>query len=230
MKSPLSQMFNFGGQARHRDAATGSGLANQNLQYERLLKEKDREIDQLRHQLNNVQSRLQELMGTDVLTGLPNRHTFKEHLTNSLKRAMRFGYCLSIIVLDIDHLRELNLRHGHDIGDEALTEIAGVLRSSVREVDMPARWGGEELVAVLHETDTEGATTVAERIRRRIAMLEIKDPKNTRPIHVTATLAVASYPGHNNDPQALLEMAFDAIADAKAKGGNRVMVASKSVG
>src|SRR5208282_764186 len=141
------------------------------------LREKDREIDRLRHQLSNSEARLQEVMGTDVLTSLPNRHIFKEHLTHSLKRALRVGYSLSLMLVDIDHLRDINLRYGHEVGDTVLIEVAKILRSSVREIDMPARWGGEELVAVLHETDAEGAAVVAERVRRRVSQLDVKDEK-----------------------------------------------------
>jgi diguanylate cyclase len=167
------------------------------------------------------------MMGTDVLTNLPNRHVFKEHLTHSLKRALRVGYSLSLMIIDIDHLRDINLRHGHEVGDQVLIEVAKILRSSVREIDMPARWGGEELVAVLHETDAEGASVVAERVRRRISMLEVTDPKKGKPIKVTATLAVSSYPLHSNEPEGLLESACEALVVAKDKGCNTVLIATR---
>ncbi|HEY9679709.1 MAG TPA: GGDEF domain-containing protein [Drouetiella sp.] len=231
MKAQFTQMLqNFHGQTRHRNGG-GEGnirkLQSQNVQLERSLREKDREIDRLRHQLSNSEARLQELMGTDVLTDLPNRHVFKEHLTHSLKRALRLGYSLSLMLIDIDHLRDINLRYGHEVGDLVLIEVAKILKSSVREIDMPARWGGEELVTVLHETDAEGAAVVAERVRRRVSMLEIEDPKTKKPIKVTATLAVASYPTHSNEPQGLLEAACEALITAKDKGCNAVIVANR---
>ena len=194
-------------------------------QLERLVREKDREIDRLRHALANTEARLQELMGTDVLTDLPNRHVFKEHFTHSLKRALRLGYSLSFMIVDIDNLRDINLRYGHEVGDAVLIEVAKILKSSVREIDMPARWGGEELVAVLHETDTEGAAAVAERVRRKVAMIEVSDPRSGKLINVTASLAVASYPKHSSEPQSLLEAAQEALIVAKEQGGNRVVVA-----
>lgn len=229
MKAHLTQMLQtFHGQGRHRQAeAQLRKLQSQNVQLERLLREKEREIDRLRHQLSNSEARLQELMGTDVLTALPNRHVFKEHLTHSLKRALRLGYSLSLMLIDIDHLRDINLRYGHEIGDEVLVEVGKILRTSVREIDMPARWGGEELVTVLHETDADGAAVVAERVRRRVSMLEVKDPKTGKPIKVTATLAVASYPQHSNEPQGLLEAACDALITAKDKGCNSVIIAGR---
>jgi diguanylate cyclase (GGDEF)-like protein len=198
---------------------------NASVDYEKLLREKDREIDRLRHELSNTQARLQEMMGSDLLTQLPNRHAFKEHLTHSLKRAVRLGYSLSLMLVDIDCLRDVNLRYGHEVGDTVLVEVSKILRNSVREIDMPARWGGEELVAVLHETDAEGAATVAERVRRKVAMLEIKDPRSGKLISLTASLAVASYPKHSCDPHGLLEAACEAMIEAKEKGGNVVVVA-----
>jgi diguanylate cyclase len=194
-------------------------------QLERVVREKDREIDRLKHALANSEARLQELIGTDVLTGLPNRHVFKEHFTHSLKRALRLGYSLSFMIVDIDHLRDINLRYGHEVGDSVLVEVAKILRSSVREIDMPARWGGEELVAVLHETDCEGASAVADRVRRRVASMEIKDTRTGKLVQITASLAVASYPKHSSEPQSLLEAASEALIIAKEQGGNRVLIA-----
>lgn len=229
MKAQFTQMLkNFHGHSRHRLVESQlRKVQSQTLQLERSLREKDREIDRLRHQLSNAEARLQELIGTDILTSLPNRHIFKEHLTNSMKRALRLGYSLSLMLIDIDHLRDINLRHGHEVGDQVLIEVAKILRSSVREIDMPARWGGEELVTVLHETDAEGAAVVAERVRRRVSMLDIIDPKSQKPIKVTATLAVASYPTHSNEPQGLLEAACEALITAKDKGCNAVIVANR---
>jgi diguanylate cyclase len=227
MKAHLTQMLqSFHGTSRNRQVEGQlRKMQGQIVQLERSIKEKEREIDRLRHQLSNSDARLQELMGTDVLTNLPNRHIFKEHLTHSMKRALRLGYSLSLMLIDIDHLRDINLRYGHEVGDEVLIEVGKILKSSVREIDMPARWGGEELVTVLHETDAEGAMVVAERVRRRISMLEVKDPKTGKPIKITATLAVASYPQHSNDPQGLLEAACEALIEAKDKGCNNVLTA-----
>ena len=82
-------------------------------------------------------------------------------------------------------------------------------------------------MAVLHETDSDGALVVAERVRRRVSMLEVADPKTGQPIKVTATLAVSNYPLHGNEPQDLLESALDALVAAKEKGCNKVLVAQK---
>lgn len=229
MKAHLTQMFQqLHGQPHQKQADNQlRKLQSHNLHLERLLRERERELDQLRHQIANLEVRLNELTGKDNLTGLPNRHIFKEHLTHSLKRAVRLGYSLSLLLMDIDHLKDVNLRFGFEIGDEVLVEVANTLQSSVREIDMPARWGGEELVAVLHETDAEGAALVAERIRSRVAALNIKDPKTGNPISVTATLAVASFPRNGGQPQELLESACEALIAAKEQGCNRVIVAER---
>lgn len=218
MKTQLTQMLqNFHGQGRHRQAeAQLRKLQTQNLQLDRALKEKEREIDALKHQIANYEARIKEMRGTDELTGLPNRLVFKDHLTHSLKRAVRLGYSLSLMLVDVNHLREINLRYGHEVGDQVIIEIAKILRSSVREIDMPARWGGEELVAVLHETDAEGASVVADRVRRRVAALEVKNPKDGSRIKVTASVAIASCPKHGNEPQSLLESVCDALVEAKS--------------
>lgn len=229
MRVRINKMFQrFHGQAKAQEGQVRS-LQSENLQLDRVLREKDREIDQLKNQLSNAEARLEELAGKDNLTSLPNRHIFKEHLTHSLKRAVRLGYSLSLLLIDIDQLREVNSRAGYEKGDEVLIEVAKTLQNSVREIDMPARWGGEELVAVLHETDVEAALSVAERIRRKINMLDIKDPVSGKPIAITATLAVASYPRHSNQPQELLEAAYDALVSAKNKGGNIVVVADSNI-
>lgn len=229
MKAQLTQMLqHLHGQTRQQQLTTQlKRLEGDNLQLERSLKEKERQVDQLKQQLVNCEARLQELKGTDELTGLPNRHVFKEHLTHSMKRAVRLGYSLSLMMVDIDHLREINLRYGHEIGDEVLVEVAKIIRHSVREIDVPARWGGEELVTVLHETDAEAAAVVAERVRKRVCQMEVKDPRNGKLIAVSATLAVASYPKHGNEPQALLEAVGDALIVAKERGGNITVVAGR---
>jgi diguanylate cyclase (GGDEF)-like protein len=196
-------------------------------QLERSVRTKDREIAELKHQLANEHARLQELIGADQLTALPNRHAFKEHLTHSLKRAVRLGYCLSIMLVDIDRLSELNHKHGFDKGDEILIEVAKVLKASVREVDMPCRWGGQQLAAVLHETDTEGAYCVAERVRKRVAMLDITDSITGKVIPVSTTLAVASYPRHSADPKSLMESAAESLQQARERGESCVIIASK---
>ncbi len=194
-------------------------------QLNKLLKDKERTIDALNHQLSLHESQLMKITGKDQLTGLPNRHIFKEYLTSSLKRAIRLGYSLSLLLIDIDDMHEINLKYGHDIGEHVLVEISKIIQSSVREIDLAARWGAEEMAAVLHETDMEAATVVAERIRKRITALNIKDPKTGNPLGVSATIAIASYPKHGCDPELLLEITREALQQARSKARGQVVVA-----
>ncbi len=169
MKAHLAHVLEtIHGQSRNRQNEVHlRTLQSENLQLQRTLQGKEIEITQLRCKIENLEAQLQEMMAIDSLTGLPNRQSFEQHLLHSIKRALRLGYSLSLLVLDVDHLQEINDNHGYETGNLILTKIAAILRNSVREVDMAARWGGEELVAVLHETDADGATMVAERIRKR---------------------------------------------------------------
>ena len=228
MKSSLSQILqNFHTPARQRIIESqNKKLQAQNFSLEKSLKEKEREIDRLKNELTNLEAKIQELNGMDILTGLPNRYVFKEHLSDSLKRAIRVGYSLSILFIDIDNLNEINLKYGFEVGDNILIEIAKIVKASVREIDLPARWGGEELVVVLHETDTDGASYVAERIRKNIASLEVKESKNNTVVKVSASIAVSSCPQHSNEVSHLIEITGQALLKAKEAGGNIVVIAN----
>ena len=229
MKSHLTQMFQQLHGPSHRGAVESQLRKAQalNLQLERMLRERDRELDELKNQIVNYEARLEELMGMDSLTGLPNRHSFKEHLTHSLKRAVRLGYSLSLVLMDIDQLKAISEQYGDEVCNIALIECAKTLQNSVREIDMPARWGGQELAAILHETDAEGAALVAERIRSRVAALDVRDPKTGKKVELTATLSVASYPKHSNQPHELLEVAQETLDFANSRGGNSVTIAER---
>ena len=110
---------------------------------------------------------------TDELTGLFNHRRFQEVMTAEVERARRYGHELGLIMLDIDNFKEVNDTHGHLQGDMVLGEVARVLRQSSRDVDEPARYGGEEMAVALPQTDLEGSYQFAERVRRRIEALEL---------------------------------------------------------
>lgn len=115
-------------------------LQSQNIALEQALKDKDCEIQALRTKIADLESQLQEMMDTDNLTGLPNRESFKHHLLHSIKRALRLGYSLSVMILDIDQLENINQVYGREIGNAVIAKVGKILRGSVREVDMAARW------------------------------------------------------------------------------------------
>jgi diguanylate cyclase (GGDEF)-like protein len=201
-------------------------LQRHNLQLQKALKERDTQIQELRSQLANNLARLKELQGTDELTTLSNQYIFHEQLSRALKRALRLGYSLSIMLVDIDQLTEINARYGTATGDRVLAEVAKILRGSVREVDVPARWSEHELIAVLHETSAEAASTVAERLRKRVCMLELPDTGTGKLIKITASIAISSYPRHGSTPESLLEYATEAMQEARGRGRNAVVVAA----
>jgi diguanylate cyclase (GGDEF)-like protein len=157
---------------------------------------------------------------TDELTGLANRRRFEETLESEVERFRRFGQPLALVLLDIDNFKIVNDTHGHQQGDVVLREVARVLRESSREVDEPARYGGEELAVVLPGTDLEGAVNLAERVRRGIEALEVRVGTNG-PLRVTASLGVATLPGSGYDARSLVEAADDALYRAKRLGKNR---------
>jgi diguanylate cyclase (GGDEF)-like protein len=125
---------------------------------------------------------------------------------------------LSAVVIDLDHFKALNDRHGHQAGDEVLTAFGATLRRGVRASDFAGRWGGEEFVVLLHDTDLEGAMHVAETLRASFEGLAVPGVN----AHVTASLGVASLPDHAADGPELIRAADRALYRAKAAGRNRV--------
>jgi diguanylate cyclase (GGDEF)-like protein len=157
---------------------------------------------------------------TDELTGLSNRRRFEEALESEVERFRRFGQPVGLVLLDIDDFKLVNDTHGHQQGDIVLREVARVLRETSREVDEPARYGGEELAVVLPGTDLEGAVNLAERVRRGIEELAVHTGVNGA-LRVTASLGVATLPGAGYDARSLVEAADDALYRAKRLGKNR---------
>ena len=157
---------------------------------------------------------------TDELTGLFNHRRFQEGLTQEIERARRFGQGLGLVMLDIDNFKLVNDTYGHQVGDRVLAEVARVLREFSREIDEPARYGGEELAVVLPGTDLEGAFNLAERVRAGIEALEFPlDGRGT--LRVTASFGAASMPESASDQSSLIAAADTALYAAKRSGKNR---------
>ena len=154
---------------------------------------------------------------TDALTGLFNHGYFQERLDRETKLADRNNDQVSLILLDLDHLKHINDTHGHRTGDAALCHVASIMKATVREVDVCARYGGEEFVVILPQCDRASAIEVAERLRQSIS---------SRPFglseQVTASIGVATYPSGAKNKEELIEMADRAMYLAKAAGRNRV--------
>ena len=188
------------------------------------LMEKNRELDRANKELARRREELLALSRTDPLTGLFNRRHFEERLHEEFARSKRYGTALSLLMLDIDHFKRINDTWGHPFGDEVLRAVAHTTRSSMREVDLLSRYGGEELVALLPQTPLQEARRVAERIRQAIEALAFSSHEGTeQPIRCTASLGVASLPSPSlQGPEALLRAADTCLYAAKAAGRNCV--------
>ena len=150
-------------------------------------------------------------------TGLYNMRHFQSVLSQELQRASRFDRPLAVLMVDVDHLREINTTRGHLAGDRALKSVAMAFQAATREYDVAARFGGDEFCVVLPETDLEGALVVAERIRSSVETLG-SDPK------VTVSVGVASHVAGETTPEALIALADRAAYRAKFSGRNAVAV------
>ncbi len=189
------------------------------------------------------QEQLEELGVRDGLTGLYNRRYFFHRLRGEIERCRRYGRHLSLLMIDVDDFKKFNDKYGHLEGDEALKSVGRILASSIRrsdapptyELDIPCRYGGEEFVIILPETEgevalgvaerlrgllvAEAAVVTAERIRRNVADSEVHGRK------ITVSLGVSTYPGHGDGADDLVRGADEALYVAKAQGKNCVFLA-----
>jgi diguanylate cyclase (GGDEF)-like protein len=180
----------------------------------------------------------QRLSLTDPLTGLWNYRYLRESLRREVERASRFGRMLTVLVLDLDHFKEVNDTHGHAAGDAVLVEFAGRLRAGLREVDLAFRQGGEEFVVLLPETDAYGGAIVAERLGAAIRDLPVPVARHrletaahtpVPDIPISVSIGIAVYPEHGTTAQQVLDAADAALYAAKDSGRDTYRLAEPAV-
>lgn len=182
-------------------------------------------------ELTEVRMELERMALHDPLTGLANRHKFLDRFTLECERQRRYGRPLSLLVIDVDHFKRVNDRHGHLAGDAVLRHVAEVLRATVRGTDLVARFGGEEFIVLLPETDETGARNLAETLRRRIAAEPARTEAAGAPVRQALTISVGvatAVPGEQRPPSFddLMERADAAVYRAKNAGRDRVVHAA----
>jgi len=178
----------------------------------------------LSSQVTPLATRLRRLATLDGLTGVLNRATYMRMSEHELLVAKRRRQPVAVVMLDADHFKKVNDTYGHDIGDEVLKVLSATCTSTLRAVDLMGRLGGEEFALTLPDTSSEGAKLVAERLRVRIAALQVPSKKGM--LQFTVSIGVAVYPNGADDIAALLKAADEALYRAKHGGRNRVVLAT----
>ena len=178
--------------------------------------------------LDNVQEHfdVQRAAITDDLTGLATHGRFQELLALEMEEVGRYSYPVGLVMLDIDNFKSINDRYGHQQGDRVLRRVAAILRDTSRDVDVAARYGGEEMCLILPHTDLEGTYVIAERVREAIAAEEIPLLGSDAAIRVTASFGVAA--ASSGTKNALIGAADSALYTAKREGKNRTVQAPPS--
>jgi two-component system cell cycle response regulator len=164
-----------------------------------------------------------ELAVTDALTGLYNRRYMESHVGTLVERSAARGKSLSVLLLDIDYFKAINDTYGHDAGDDVLRDFSDRLRACIRGIDLACRYGGEEFVVVMPDTDIGVATMVAERIRRRVAGDLFPIQGGEKQIEVTISIGIAARSTPEDTAAMILKRSDEALYRAKRDGRNRVV-------
>jgi diguanylate cyclase (GGDEF)-like protein len=189
------------------------------------LREANSQLQRINESLEEIVAQrtrqLERLSLTDDVTGLYNQRFLHRRIEEEYHRAARYERHLSVLILDLDYFKAVNDTHNHMFGSAVLRHVGGVLRDNVREVDLPIRYGGDEFVIILPETDAQGAAVAAERVRRALETAEVGQP-GTR-CRVTASIGLAALEEcRTENAQGLLQAADRALYAAKAAGRNCV--------
>jgi len=162
---------------------------------------------------------------TDGLTGLYNRHYLDVHLENMVRQSLLNNKTLSLMIMDMDHFKSVNDNYGHDVGDQVLKQLSEIIIKTVRSTDLAARFGGEEFVVLMPETDSKQANDAAERLRKNVESHDFKVTHQVGMINKTVSIGVSFLDEMGDTSQALLKRADSALYQAKNNGRNRVISA-----
>ena len=179
----------------------------------------DYEVARLGVAFNRMADELNARARTDELTGLPNFRAFRERIDAEIARAVRYPEHFGILVLDLDHFKKYNDKHGHLAGNDALQRVSNVIAETVRTVDFPARYGGEEFAIIVPQIDAASIVPIAERIRAGVESLPA--PKDGA--QVTVSIGAAIYPFDGMTADQLFQTADERLYEAKKAGRNRVV-------
>ncbi len=170
---------------------------------------------------HEYEQKLLEIALLDPLTALPNRRALAEAAQKELSRCVRQDKALSVLMVDIDHFKNVNDNYGHDVGDQVLCTLATCIKNNVRAMDMPARYGGEEFIVLMPEADLNSALEVAERLRRSVEQTEFRASAKDF-FKLTISVGVTQWKAQDNTLEPTIRRADSALYRAKELGRNRV--------
>ena len=189
-------------------------------------RELEAKISERTQELASANERLAQLAVTDGLTGLFNHRHFHDRLTLEIERSLRNGLPLSLLMIDVDHFKRYNDRHGHPAGDEVLRQLSRIMTEGRRVNDFCARYGGEEFSVVLVDTSKQTAVQVAERLREQVAEHRFAYADDQPEGCLSVSIGIATFPEDTHDAESLVVTADAALYAAKRAGRNRVMLAT----
>ena len=201
-------------------------LSAQLLLNTRISLRRERRLVETAAALREASARLEQLATTDTLTGLLNRGVFYERLGIEFRRSLRYGRPIALLMIDLDHFKLVNDEHGHPYGDFVLAETAAAIREELRESDIVGRYGGEEFVVMLPETERDAARTVAEKLRAAVAARDLT--RDGTAVQMTISVGVSGLPAEGVRVEVdLVARADEALYRAKREGRDRVVVSDQ---
>lgn len=198
-------------------------LRRTRAELEMRVRERTNELELANQKLQDQNKELEKISVTDSLTKLRNRRSLNEHLDRLLYEAKRYHFEFCLMLIDIDNFKQINDSHGHLLGDEVIRSVSEMLKLQLRQTDIPARFGGDEFCVLLPHTSLKRAPEIADQFRKRIES-EIFTTGDGKQFTVTCSIGLAEYTHAIKNREALLNLADEALYQAKQKGRNRVEI------